>query len=709
MPKKSTKATPGATPTKEKIPYKPPKREKEKKEPDKPNNKSNLKSKSSQGIKRGPITVEEAGNARRKVRKKEGVKDVSPSVEGSILATTAKKLDTKVSSRQVMNTQNLECEDVSNNLLSIENKSNIRNSFTQENESKCDVNFRTENTCSKSIQDKKESQSSDADISFNEENEIGCDRRLEESLYTGEVCLSTAVIEEVVPDYNISNFQLSHCNENSVSCNKDSLVHTDVSENDNTYKQTNVLDGDSNVALEDKSKQTNSFTEDVNSFEGSATDNLSSEKDLCMDQDEMPTCTEEVLVSTKCAELQDVESEKGFTSQHSYRDPMHNKHKLELNLMTVKPTNQFGTDKELDTVSGTVVDTVEKVPVSHSRVKEGTETEKCKGKSGVPGAMSVAVERDGSAETIASMALQVDPVSARETIEKVVKADKVGNGQTIKAVTRKNNTDIREVTGAVMKKADGDSGIEEHVEAVMSKSDESRVTVDTTVMHDDNGSKTIGMLGSAIMKTGSGKAKLGDLMAGTKTRKGGVGGRAEKTSGTVMEEKTEGQKGDSMEVVIIKAKKNSGTGAVVMTDGDGRGKTMKVSGVKTTGHGVDESNGRGKPTELIVMEADNGGGVLGAVTVEEGSSQEDHVSLSVALAQLVDDGGCDLTEGSETVTIHSALPGLQAEEKSAQEIISLEVNTSAKGMYILLFSLRLNPMKPPWFSLLFLLISESPA
>lgn len=698
MPKKSTKATPGATATKEKIPYKPPKREKEKKEPDKPQNKSNLKSKSSQGIKRGPITVEEAGNARRKVRKKEGVKDVSPSVESSILATTAKKLDAKVSSKQIMNTQNLDCKDVSNKLLSIENKSNIRNSFTQENESKCDANFRTETACSKSIQDKKESQSSDADISFNEDNEIGCDRRLEESLYTGEVCLNTAVIEEVVPDYNISNFQLSHSIESSVSCNKESLVHTDVSENDNTCKRTNSLDADSNVAREDESKQNNSFTEqehptingpeDVNSFEGSTTDNLSFKKDLCKDQEEMLTCTEtscseEVLVSTKSVDLQ---------------DPMDNEHKLESNSMTIKPTNRFDTDKELDTASGKIVNIVEKVLVPHS-IKAGTEKEKCNVESGASGAKPVTVDKDGSAETVASVALHADPVSARETMETVVKADKFGNGKTVKTVMMKNNTGVREITGAVMKKAFGGSRIEERVEAVVSRSDD----VESRVMDDDDGSQTLGTLESVVMKAGSigsgetidsmvnRKAKLGESVVGTKSKKGGDGGRVEKTSGTVMEEKTDGQIGDSMEVVIIKAKKNSGTGqtigAVVMKtggDGDGRGKTMKVSEVKTTGNGVDENDGIGKPTELIVMEAGNGGGVLGAVTMEEGSSQEDHVSLSVALAQLVDDGGCDLTEGSETVTIHSALPGLQAEEKSAQEIISLEVNTSAKGMYILL-------------------------
>ncbi|KAK3871796.1 hypothetical protein Pcinc_023083 [Petrolisthes cinctipes] len=671
VPKKSTKATTGTTATKDKIPYKPPKREKEKREPEKPQNKTNLKSKASQGIKRGPITVEEAGNARRKVKKKEGAKDVHHSVESSTPVATAKKINAKVTSKQAMNTQNHDCEDVSKNLLSLENKSSISNSFTNENESKCDVNLRTDNSCSKSILHKKESQNSDAEVSLNEDDEIDCDRRLEESLYTGEVCLNTAVIEEVVPDYDVSSFPLSDSTEDcSVSSDKGSLVNSSVNENDYTDKQSNSLDSDSNVALKNKNKKgptTIKVTEDTNTFDGPTTEDLSLEKESCINQGKVSDCNEntsgEVLTSTKSVDLEDINIEpdvseklqseigKELTMNSSYQNTRSKKHKMKIN-MKVKPTKEFVTNQELDeTGSGTIVNIVEKVSVPHSTIKASTRTEK------------------GDAMGEASGTVLVD---------------KSGIGETIRA--------------------DEVDGQEDHVETMVPRTDEVDlgVTMEATVMDDDDVGRTIDGLESLEMKSNSsGSGETMETM-GNRVDKAGEFMLGETTSGTVVEKEVDGQSRKSKEAVIVRAKKNSGIDepvrAVIMKDDDvdGGGKTMEPivmkvgsdgggeSVVKNAGSGGDESGRIGEPMQMMVMEAGSGGGgssgsgVLGAMTMEEGNSQEDHVSLSVALAQLVDDGDCDLTEGSETVTIHSALPGIQAEEKSAQEIISLDVNGSTK-------------------------------
>lgn len=58
--------------------------------------------------------------------------------------------------------------------------------------------------------------------------------------------------------------------------------------------------------------------------------------------------------------------------------------------------------------------------------------------------------------------------------------------------------------------------------------------------------------------------------------------------------------------------------------------------------------------------------------VEE--EEEDHVSLSVALAQLID-SGCGEAEGTETLTIHSVSPGVQPEQEERREVMALEVNS----------------------------------
>ncbi|KAK8403347.1 hypothetical protein O3P69_000458 [Scylla paramamosain] len=58
-------------------------------------------------------------------------------------------------------------------------------------------------------------------------------------------------------------------------------------------------------------------------------------------------------------------------------------------------------------------------------------------------------------------------------------------------------------------------------------------------------------------------------------------------------------------------------------------------------------------------------------------AEEEHVSLSVALAQLLD-SGCGEAEGTETLTIHSVSPGVQAEQEERQEVVALELNS--RGM-----------------------------
>ena len=59
--------------------------------------------------------------------------------------------------------------------------------------------------------------------------------------------------------------------------------------------------------------------------------------------------------------------------------------------------------------------------------------------------------------------------------------------------------------------------------------------------------------------------------------------------------------------------------------------------------------------------------------------EEDHVSLSVALAQLLD-SGCGGAEGTETLTIHSVSSNVQPEQEERREVVALEVNS--RGMYL---------------------------
>lgn len=54
--------------------------------------------------------------------------------------------------------------------------------------------------------------------------------------------------------------------------------------------------------------------------------------------------------------------------------------------------------------------------------------------------------------------------------------------------------------------------------------------------------------------------------------------------------------------------------------------------------------------------------------------EEEHVSLSVALAQLID-SGCGETEGTETLTIHSVSPSVQAGREEQKEIVAMEVSS----------------------------------
>lgn len=98
IPKKPAKLAP--TSVKGKTAQKAGKKGKEKKTQNKVQVKNFSKCKSSQGTKRGLVTLEEAGNARRKVKKKEGVRDVGSNMsavnEISVLSPSAikKKSDT---------------------------------------------------------------------------------------------------------------------------------------------------------------------------------------------------------------------------------------------------------------------------------------------------------------------------------------------------------------------------------------------------------------------------------------------------------------------------------------------------------------------------------------------------------------------------------------------------------------------------------------
>ncbi|XP_050712921.1 uncharacterized protein LOC126996478 isoform X2 [Eriocheir sinensis] len=81
-------------------------------------------------------------------------------------------------------------------------------------------------------------------------------------------------------------------------------------------------------------------------------------------------------------------------------------------------------------------------------------------------------------------------------------------------------------------------------------------------------------------------------------------------------------------------------------------------------------NSDGPMTDQAISENSKGGA---EEVLEE---EEGHVSLSVALAQLLD-SGCGEAEGTETLTIHSVSPGVQAGREEKKEVMELDVSSRA--------------------------------
>lgn len=79
-------------------------------------------------------------------------------------------------------------------------------------------------------------------------------------------------------------------------------------------------------------------------------------------------------------------------------------------------------------------------------------------------------------------------------------------------------------------------------------------------------------------------------------------------------------------------------------------------------------NSDGPATDQAISENSKGGA---EEVLEE---EEGHVSLSVALAQLLD-SGCGEAEGTETLTIHSVSPGVQAGREEKKEVMEMDVGS----------------------------------
>ncbi|KAG0715949.1 Zinc finger and BTB domain-containing protein 49 [Chionoecetes opilio] len=100
-----------------------------------------------------------------------------------------------------------------------------------------------------------------------------------------------------------------------------------------------------------------------------------------------------------------------------------------------------------------------------------------------------------------------------------------------------------------------------------------------------------------------------------------------------------------------------------------------IADLKTTGQEESESSMTPdcatQKSDSMIEHTDSESSKAEVTETEVVEEEEDHVSLSVALAQLLD-SGCDEAEGTETLTIHSACPGVKQEER--KEVMALEVN-----------------------------------
>ncbi|XP_042215219.1 uncharacterized protein LOC121861494 isoform X1 [Homarus americanus] len=206
VPKKSSKLT--SSNVKGKNVQKQIKKVKEKKTTSKVLTKNLNKSKPSQGTKRGLITPEEAGNARRKVKKKEGVRDVGISKDTLPQDSTKALIKEEVMLESLENSlkEDNETHNKSQNSVTyIDSKSLIdcRNVCANTSKDFDDDNVRTGIPCVVPTQGScKNLNSSTLCHAL-----VDSDRGLEETLFTDEVCLHKAVIEEIIPDYEISDSQ----------------------------------------------------------------------------------------------------------------------------------------------------------------------------------------------------------------------------------------------------------------------------------------------------------------------------------------------------------------------------------------------------------------------------------------------------------------------------------------------------------------------
>lgn len=225
IPKKPAKLIP--TNVKGKNAQKPGRKGKEKMTQGKVQVKNFNKSKSSQGTKRGPVTLEEAGNARRKVKKKEGIKDVGSNKdtgnENSVLTQNVNKKRVMLESLENAVKEDVETDYKSQSTVMYqENKSSIDSSNVSGDTSKC-IGVTDVRTGVPSVASTKDDYENIKLSTLHNEN-VNNDRGIEETLFTGEICLNKAVIEEIVPDYEISDSQTADKNVNSISGKKTSFI-----------------------------------------------------------------------------------------------------------------------------------------------------------------------------------------------------------------------------------------------------------------------------------------------------------------------------------------------------------------------------------------------------------------------------------------------------------------------------------------------------
>lgn len=328
IPKKPAKLAP--TSVKGKTAQKAGKKGKEKKTQNKVQVKNFSKCKSSQGTKRGLVTLEEAGNARRKVKKKEGVRDVGSNMsavnEISVLSPSAIKKKVILESLEDAVKEDIENDYSSQSRITYqENKASIDSSNDCGGTSKCIVvtDVRTGIPSEASSKDDYEN----FRLSTLHNENVNSDRGIEETLFTGEICLNKAVIEEIVPDYEISDSQTADKNVNTVSCKKASLIEGVNSSHlfrniedvlGHSYSKVKSLSSDNSKDL-DKQKCDNDSPEETEKSEreisnyastGTSSDQLVIKRQLCSVEEELSETKTRLLIDTREKELTDTDKPK---------------------------------------------------------------------------------------------------------------------------------------------------------------------------------------------------------------------------------------------------------------------------------------------------------------------------------------------------------------------------------------------------------------